>query len=233
MRFTFTYFFYFTAILLLIYSCDEPESKDDKIFQENLNSFNNRMSKLDSTLALMEELQNEVDKVEKDKALGKISEAEANAKLNQINNSLGRELSRVSKTNPVNGLPTWAKQLGLTEPTGMILDGDFCQTTSENNKTEGFNSVMLVYNGEYNHAISQAGIIADKAGIPMSQAYKDALILSQEYDIESIKGASYMNFEIGSDNNPKYNISITVDDNGTLSINATDTDALIRELEDR
>lgn len=216
--------------MLLLFSCDEPVAKDDKVFQENLNSFNSTMNKLDSALALMEKLQNEVDKVEKEKELGKISEAEANEKLNQINNSLGRELARVSNLNPVVGLPPWAKQLGLTEPTGMILDSDFCQSTSENNEDEGFNSVILVYNGNYDNAILQAEIIAKKAGIPMSQAYKDALILSQKYGIESILGASYMNFEIGSDNNPKYNISITVDDNGTLSINATDTYALIRQL---
>ncbi len=218
--------------MLLLYSCDDPEATKKKDFQQNLSSFNNTIDKLDSSLNLMDSLQNEADKVERDRALGNISDEVAIEKLNEINNNLGKEVAATSSFNPVNGLPTWAKQLGLTEPAGMILDIDYCQLTSENNVDEGFNSIMLVYNGAYDKAIVQAGIIAKRANIPMSQDYKDALILSEKYDIETIKGASYMNFDIGSDNNPKYNISIIVDDNGTLSINATDTYALMKQLDE-
>jgi len=42
-----------------------------------------------------------------------------------------------------------------------------------------------------------------------------------------------MNFDFGSDNNPRYNISITVDDYGTLTINATDSYALMQQLNER
>lgn len=211
-------------------SCDEPPKEDDANFQENLSSFNNRMTKLDSTLDLMDKLQQNVDKIEEDRATGKITDEEALEKLNNINNTLGRKIAKTSNFHPTKGIPIWARQLGLTEPVGMQLDIDFSQSTSENNEVEGFNSVSMVYQGDYNTAMQQAAIIAAKAGIPTSQDYKDAIELSEKYGIESVKGASYLNFEIGSMDNPQYNISITVDENGTLTINATDTQAMIDQL---
>lgn len=219
------------AVMLLM-SCDEAETKKSKDFQQNLNSFNNTMTKLDSTFDLMDSMQLEADKVEEERALGMISDSEAVEKLNQINNTLGRKIAKTSNFHPVSGLPQWAKQLGLSEPTGMVLDKDYSQITSEDNDNEGFNSVTLVYHGNYDVAMKQSEIIAKKAHIPISKDYEDAMILSEKYNIETIKGASYLNFELGSDNNPRYNISITVKDDGTLTINATDTYTLMMQLDE-
>jgi hypothetical protein len=224
-------FLFYIAVTIGLISCDEPEPKKEKDFQENLNTFNSTMTKLDSTLDLIDELQQEVDNVEEQRALGKISDDEAIEQLNQINNTLGRKIAKVSNFHPVDGLPSWAKELGLSEPVGMVLDKDYSQITSESNESEGFNSVTLVYRGDYDVAMKQAGIIAGKANIPMSKEYEDAIILSEKYNINSIKGASYLNFELGSDNNPRYNISITVKDDGTLTINATDTHTLLMQLD--
>lgn len=218
--------------LALLSSCDEPEENDGKDFQQNLSSFNNTMSELDNTMDLMDSMQLKMDNIEEDRALGKISDDDAILKLNQINITLGRQIAKTSNTGSVAGIPAWAKQLGLSEPANMSFDKDYSQSTSENNKNEGFNSVILIYKGNYEESIKQAGIIAQKANIPMSQDYKDALVLSKEYNIETIKGASYMNFDFGSDKNPRYNISITVDDFGTLTINATDTYALMKQLKE-
>ncbi len=125
-----TTFFYFLIVLILLQSCDEPEKKGEKDFQQNLSSFNNTMEKLDSSLNLMDSLQTEANKVEKERALGHISDEDAIKKLNQINNKLGKEIAKTSNFNPINSLPAWAKQLGLSEPVGMILDTDYCQSTS-------------------------------------------------------------------------------------------------------
>lgn len=224
-------FLFYLAVTVGLFSCDEPEPKKNNDFQENLSTFNSTMTKLDSTLDLIDELQQEVDKVEEQRALGNISDDEAIEQLNQINNTLGRKIAKASNFHPVDGLPSWAKQLGLSEPIGMKLDKDYSQITSENNDSEGFNSVTLVYHGDYAVAMKQSGIIAGKANIPMSKDFEDALILSEKYNINSIKGASYLNFELGSDDNPRYNISITVKDDGTLTINATDTYALLLQIE--
>lgn len=228
-----TYCLYLIVISMLFASCDETETRKSKDFQQNLRSFNSTMTKLDSTFDLMDSMQQEVDKVEEERALGKISDDEAIEKLNQINNTLGRKIAKTSNFHPVSGLPSWAMKLGLSEPIGMVLDKDYSQTTSENNDNEGFNSVTLVYHGNYDVAMKQSEIIAKKANIPLSKDYVDAMILSQKYNIETIKGASYLNFELGSDDNPRYNISITVKDDGTLTINATDTHALMMQLNDR
>jgi len=218
-------------ITFILHSCDEPEKNEGEKFKENLSSFNNTMSEIDNTLDIIDSMQNEIDNIEEERALGIISDDEAVIKLNKINNNIGKQLSSSYNSNPVIGIPAWAKQLGLSAPANMSFDSDNSQATSENNPNEGFNSVILIYKGNYTEAIKQAGIVARKANIPMSQDYKDALTLSKEYDIETIRGASYMNFKFGSDNNPQYNISITVDNDGTLTINATDTKALMKQLE--
>lgn len=226
-------FLFFTIFTFLIQSCDFPqeESKNEgQTFNENLNDFSNSIDKVDSTLDLMDQLQNDIDQIEKDRANGVITDEEAIKKLNDINNRLGRKIAKQTTTNVI-GLPRWAVRLGLSEPEGMAFDQDYSQATSERNPAEGFNSVIMVYRGDYNHAMNQASIIAQKAGIPMSKDYQDAIKLKEDYGIETIKGASYMNFEIGSDDNPQYNISITVDDDGTLTINATDYESFLRQMD--
>ncbi len=220
----------FIPLLIVLHSCDEPEVKNEKTIRTDINSLNKKLSEIDNTLNLMDSAQQIINSIKNDLRHGLISNEDAAFKLNQVNNSIGREIAKTSNTNPVTKLPKWALQLGLTSAKNMTLDANYSQSTSENNPNEGFNSVVLVYKGTYDEAIKQAEIIAAKANIPMSQDYKDALILSREYNITSIKGASYMNFEFGSTNNPKYNISITVDEFGILIINATDSFALLKQL---
>lgn len=223
------------AILILTQSCNEfpaDDKNEGENFQENLNSFTNTIDRVDSTLDLMDQLQREIEKIEEDRNAGNISDDEAIRRLDDINEKLGRKIAKQANTSPATVLPRWAKRLGLTEPEGLAFDQDFSQSTSDRNPSEGFNSVIMVYRGEYNMAMKQAEIIAKKADIPLSQDYKDALMLKKEYGIETIKGASYMNFEIGADDNPKYTISITVDDDGTLTINATDNDAFLKQIEE-
>ncbi len=219
-------------VSLIINSCDEPTKKDDKDFQQNLSSFNNTMTNLDDALNLMDSMQQKVDNIKRARDLGEISDDEASSKLEQVNNAIGRKIAKTYNTAPLVGIPTWAAKLGLSQPTNMVFDKDYSQSTSESNKSEGFNSILLVYHGNYNVAIRQAAIIAKKANIPMSKDYKDALALSREYDIETIKGASYINFEFGSKNNPRYSTSITVDENGTLTINVTDTQEFVERLKE-
>ncbi len=220
-------------ITSLLYSCDEypaDEKNEGQNFTENLNSFTNTMDRVDSTLDLMDQLQKEIDNIEEDREAGRITDDEAIIRLNDINSKLGRKIAKQSNASQTTTLPRWARKLGLTEPVGMTMDKDYSQSTSERDPSEGFNSVIMVYRGSYETAMNQAEIIAKKANIPLSQDYKDALLLKNEYGIEAIKGASYMNFEIGADDNPKYTISITVDDDGTLTINATDNEAFLNQI---
>lgn len=220
------------VVLIGTPSCDDTKPSDAHKFNKDLGKFNRTIHKVDRTMDLMDSMQQEIDHVEVELKQGKINNAEAHKALNRINENYGRKIARNSNYHPASGLPQWAKNLGLTEPQGLVLDKDFSQVTSEDNPVEGYNSFTLVYKGRYNQAIKQAAIIARKAHIPMTKEYKNALEMKKKYGEDILKGAIYMNFELGSKSNPRYNIAITVDENGTLTLSATDSekmDALIQQ----
>lgn len=210
--------------LFVLVSCNETQKpiETDK-FKEELTSFNKTMDKLDETMNVMDEMQNKLDKVDKDVAKGYLSEADAAKIKERISNEYSSELARSANTNPAQRLPQWAHQLGLSEAQGLKINLDISQTTSENNPDEGYNSVLLVYQPNYKTAMQQASIIAEKAGIPMSKDYIMAKQMEKEIGEEIIRGVTYMNFELGSENLPQYTIAITVDENGILVISANDT----------
>ncbi|MDZ7741818.1 MAG: hypothetical protein U5Q03_08745 [Bacteroidota bacterium] len=136
-----------------------------------------------------------------------------------MNEEYRREIARRSNLNPATHLPAWAKELGLIEPGNMILDNDFSKKTSVDNEAEGFNSIKLVFEGDYNTALNQARLIAENAGIPMSKEYARAYEMAEKYPSagEQIKGISFMNYELG-DKNVEYKISISVDEKGKLTM---------------
>ncbi len=221
----------YRIVMLLIITgifvaCDESKPTDAHKFNKDLGKFNRTINKVDKTMDLMDSMQMEIDKLEKELAEGKVSSEYARQRLDEINTYYGRKIARNSNYHPALGLPQWAKDLGLTEPEGMVLDKDFSQVTSEDNPVEGYNSVTLVYKGRYDKAMKQAEIIARKAHIPMTKEYKNARELEKKFGEVILKGAIYMNFELGAKDNPRYNIAITVDDKGTLTISATDSKKL-------
>jgi hypothetical protein len=213
-------------LFVLLTACDEQKPSDAHKFNKDLGTFNRTINRVDKTMDLMDSMQMAIDDLQRDLASGKISQAEAHERLNEINKKYGRKIAKNSNYHPATGLPQWAKDLGLTEPQGMVLDKDFSQITSEDNEIEGYNSVTLVYKGRYEQAMKQADIIARKAHIPMTKESKNAREMEKKYGEVIMKGAIYMNFELGGENNPRYNIAITVDENGTLTISATDTQKL-------
>lgn len=221
---------FFLVFTLFLTACDFSEDAGDKNFNQQLQVLNNNLNKVDSAMVLIDKMQIELDKVEAGREAGVVDDEAAALQNDRIRNNYGRRIARNSNTNPTRRLPSWAGQLGLTEPQGMQLDVDYSQSTSEKNVNEGFNSVVMVFRGSYDQAMSQARIIASKAGIPMSKDFKDAQLLAEEYDIETLKGMAYMNFEMGSANLPPYTIAITVDENGTLTVSATDTRKLAEQL---
>ena len=218
--------------ILFMFSCDFSEDAGDKTFNQQLQSLNSSLNKVDSTMVLIDEMQNELDKVEESRKNGLVENEEAEMMNDRIKNRYGRRIAKNSNLSPTKRLPLWAGQLGLTEPQGMILDEDYSQSTSENNVNEGFNSVVMVYRGSYAQAMSQASNIAAKAGIPMSKDFQDAQQLAVEYGIETLKGMAYMNFEMGSAELPEYTMSITVDEDGTLTLSVTDTRKLAEQMDD-
>ncbi len=220
----------FLSLGFLLSSCDFSEDAGDRSFNQNLQSFNNSINKVDSAIVLIDQMQNELNQIDEQQELGKMEDIEAKTEKDKIRSDFGRRIAQNSNLKPVTGLPGWALRLGLTEPHGMKLDMTFSQATSETNPNEGYNSVILVYRGTYDQAMKQAQLIAAQASIPMSKDFEDAQKLAREYDIATLKGMAYMNFEIGSANLPHYSIAITVDEDGILTISATDTDKFNEQL---
>lgn len=219
-------------MVLIASSCNFGEDGSDRSFNQNLQSFNDSFNKVDSAILLIDQMQDELVIVEEQQQNGQLDAGEAKRARQRIRSDYGNRISQNSQVMPVTGLPLWASQLGLSEPVGMTLDANFSQSTSESNLNEGYNSIVLVYRGSYDRAMQQAQIISSRASIPMSKDFADAQQLAREYDIAVLKGMAYMNFEIGATQLPPYSIAITVDEDGTLTISATDTQKFNEQLND-
>ncbi len=216
--------------VLLLFSCLPEEKSETEKFENELNQFNESMESFGQTMDLVDAMQAEVNRIEESRALGELSDEEADAQLNELKETYGRVIARRSNINPATSLPDWARNLGLSEPDGLLLDRDYSQLTSVNNPDEGFNSVLLVYNGEYEKAMNEARRIANQAGIPLSKDYKQAVELAKTYSTTPIKGIAFMNFDpFVSD--AEYNISITVDETGMLTISAVDVEQMRKQFD--
>lgn len=123
---------------------------------------------------------------------------------------------------PATSLPDWAKKLGLIEPQNMQLVANMSHLTSVVEPAEGFNSITLVYSGNYETAIKQSSRIARSAKLPLSKEYKARKKQAERagHGI-MVKGIAYMNYDL-STRDIDYLIYVTVDDKGMLTISATD-----------
>ncbi len=221
--------FVLLALIAGVSSCLPEEKTETDKFENQLHNFNKSIDNIGQTMDLVDAMQSEVDNIERKRALGEITDAEADMQLNEVKETYGRVIARRSNVNPATTLPEWAKQLGLTEPEGMQVDPDYSQLTSVNNPDEGFNSVLMVYNGDYTTSMREAQKIAKRANIPLSKDYVQAVELAKTYSSEPIKGIAYMNFDpFVSD--ATYNISITVDETGMLTISAVDVNQMKRQF---
>jgi hypothetical protein len=207
-----------------------PESNETDKFDTELKTFNKSINNIGKTMDMVDAMQTEVNKVESKRALGEISDAEADRQLLEIKETYGRTIARSSNLNPATSLPQWAQQLRLTEPSGMKLDPDYSQMTTVDNPDEGFNSVLLVYLGDYELAMKEAARIAKIANIPLGKDYIQAVELSKTYNTTPIKGVAYMNFDPFIEDKD-FNISITVDEAGMLTISAVDVIQMKKQFE--
>lgn len=210
------------GIILFIFSCSQTATQPEaESIEKQMNSMNKSIQNIEQTMEMVDAMQREIEKVDKLRLDGKISESEANKMYDEITEIYGRSIAKRSNNNPATSLPLWARNLGLTEPNGMRLDVDFSQQTSVANFEEGFNSVLLVYQGSYEIAMREAERIARSAQIPISKEFQQAVELAKTYSSNPFKGIAYMNFE-PFESDADINVSITVDEKGTLTISAVD-----------
>jgi hypothetical protein len=210
--------------LFVVAACNSDKNSEQKegSLEDQISEFKDSLSEIDEALDLADFLNENLEMINKKVASGELDRKEANKITNDLINSYKREIAKRSNLNPTTSLPEWAIELGLTEPKGMTIDADFSSLTSVDDEDNGYNSVKLIYQGEYRQALNQASIIAAQAKIPMSKEYKDAMEKAKKYPSAraGIRGVSYMNYEFGEEKTPTYKISITVNKKGELTINA-------------
>ncbi len=216
--------------VFVLSSCDTPSSNPKKKFDVRLNKFNRSLRKADKTLDMMDAMAARKALVEADYRAGKITEAEARRRLAAIDHQLGRQISGNKTTVSENGLPRWAKAIGLIEPQNMVLDKTLSQITAEDRSGAGFNSLTLVYKGTYQQAMQEARRIAAHAHVPLTPEYRTAMEMKRKYGDEILKGAVYMNFEPGGISRSHYNVAITVDPSGVLTLSAADAEKMDEEM---
>lgn len=123
-------------------------------------------------------------------------------------------------------LPLWAKKLGMTEPKDMELN----KILSKNyTNSEWYNSTILVYTWTYAVALQQAESIAKKANLHVSKTFEQGQAIAKGNDVGYISGLDIDNLEKGIvygnhdllDTNIENLLSVSVDQEGTLIIEAT------------
>lgn len=151
----------------------------------------------------------------------------------EINDSISIDSLKVTGNNhtPATSLPAWAKELGLTEPENMKLLPGMSHQTSVYENSEKFNSVTLVYTGNYDTAMVQAGNIARSAELPLSKKYK--ALKKQAVRAgrgDKVKGIAYMNYDL-STRDIDFLIYVLVDEKGMLTLSATDMKQMNQQLD--
>jgi hypothetical protein len=151
---------------------------------------------------------------------------------NAINDSIVSDSSEllVDDPTPATKLPEWAKQLGLIEPLNMQLVAEQSHLTSAEEPDEAFNSVTMVYTGNYDTAMNQANRIAQAAKLPLSKDYKAMLKLAKRQGRATTpKGIAYMNYDL-STRDVDFLVYVKVDEVGTLTLSATDMKQMNEQL---
>lgn len=133
-----------------------------------------------------------------------------------------QELAQKQK---LGSLPAWATNLGLRVPQGLTFRRAQSKQTTVNDR--GYDSVVLVYQGDYDTALAEAQSIASGAHLFLSpevlaaqQLLQSGTVLSG-VDLSALsKGTVYTNHGL-MDTKIDYLISLSVDADGLLTLEAT------------
>lgn len=124
-------------------------------------------------------------------------------------------------------LPLRAKKLWMIEPKGMEFNKTLSKPSSMDDS--GYDSTTLVYKWNYTIALQQAKLIAQGAGLSVSKDFEKAQLLAKVGNVNYISGLDiasltkwivYVNHEL-LETNIDYLLSVSVDPEGTLTIETT------------
>jgi len=146
-----------------------------------------------------------------------------------ISNLLQLQISRHEAMNDEHSnpekMPEWVTQIGIIEPKGMKFEKLFSIYTSVTNPSERFNSVSLVYTGDYEKAIKEAGRIAASTNLSLKGNFKAKGSPVQKAETGSKRLVSYANYSLGN-TDKDFLISVQVEPSGMLILSVTDNKQL-------
>jgi hypothetical protein len=163
--------------------------------------------------------------LESDLASGKITKHEYDSLSDLIRSNKEHREAIMGETHSPDKIPSWVTKLGISEPSGMKFDQVFSNSTSVSDPTEGFNSVSLVYTGNYETAMAEAARIASEANLKVGGVFKaKGSPVKSQAEIAN-PGISYLNYSLGK-TDKDFLVSLQVEPSGRLIIMVTDNKQL-------
>jgi hypothetical protein len=167
--------------------------------------------------------------LEDDLVAGNITKHEYDSLSDQLRLQIERDAAVHNDTHNPDRIPDWVGDLGISKPEGMKFDQLFSNYTSVDDPSEGFNSVSLVYTGDYDKALLEAVKIATNAKLSVGGVFKAKGSPFNRDVHKSNSGISYMNYSLGNADRD-FLISLEVEPSGRLTIMVTDNKQLKERL---
>jgi hypothetical protein len=221
----------FVVITIIVITGCNPQSKsptkeviEEKSVEELVKEFEEEMKKesdSDNAMTAEEQLNYRIEMIKSRMSKGMISQEEAGELIQRTK----RRIKNNANNEIESEIPIWLSDLGFSSPIGLKYVEDKSFITEESDERYGYNSVFLIYNGNYSTAMKEALRIARDAEIPLSESCQKAKDIADQlgHAIEGVKGVTYMNYKFGDRNfSKKYKISISVDESGNLKIRVVD-----------
>jgi len=167
--------------------------------------------------------------LEDDLVSGKVTRHEYDSLADMLRLQLKRNAVLRDESHNPDKMPDWVSKLGISEPDGMKFDQVFSNFTSVNDPSEGFNSVSLVYTGDYDKACMEAARIAENAKLSPGGIFKAKGNPVKNKVGENNTEISYLNYSLNN-SDQDFLISVQVEPSGRLIIMATDNKQLNERL---
>jgi hypothetical protein len=139
------------------------------------------------------------------------------------------DAAALENVQPASGLPRWARDLGLPDPVGLHLDCARSQSTSDKYPDQGFNSVILVYTGDYGLVCTEAERLAKAANIPPRMVSRQKPVQKGGDNFPVEHEILYTNYDLKT-RMTGHLISIEAEYPGKLTVMATDMVQLNNKL---
>ena len=170
-----------------------------------------------------ESVKNQMDKtseIAEKLSSGEINIADAEKALAQQ----GIAFKDMSSKEPPKGMPDWVKKIGFIEPAGMKYMPELSSETSIKNTNQKFDSITLVYTGDWETAKNETIKIAKKVKIPSMPG-------ADETTVDEMGIISFSNFSnTGEDS--EFIMSITAErDKGMLTIDVANNSQMKKAIE--